>query len=145
MVSIFTAAASITAVLCVSFTSGFVIEQRQMQTNVCGRTRSTSMLTAVAQSQEDDTDQVDTYNQNRRSFLARSFTATLGIATSFNGGSTDSAVAADGQLNDILAQIKEGRTQLESIPDLIKDEKWDAGMSVSYTSSYSNKIPHTYM
>jgi len=94
-----------------------------MQNNVCG-------LTAVAQSQEDDTHQVaftDTSNQNRRSFLTRSFMATLGIATSFNGGSIDAAVAADGKLNDILAQIKEGRTQLESIPDLIKDEKWDAG------------------
>jgi len=38
------------------------------------------------------------------------------------------ALAADGQLSVLLDQIKEGSKQLEAVPDLIKAEKWDAGM-----------------
>jgi hypothetical protein len=63
--------------------------------------------------------------ESRRSFLACSFAATLGIATPFVGSNT--VIAAEGRLQSILGQIKEGREQLECVPDLIKAEKWDGG------------------
>ena len=63
--------------------------------------------------------------KSRRSFVTCSFAATFGIATSFDG--PKAVVAADGNLYVILGQLKEGRDQLECVPDLIKAEKWDAG------------------
>jgi len=63
--------------------------------------------------------------KSRRSYLKRSFVATFGPAFFFH--KTESVLAADEKLDVILDQIKEARKQLESIPDLIKTEKWDAG------------------
>ena len=68
---------------------------------------------------------------SRRSVLKYSFAATFGTAASFIG--PDAVIAADGKLNDILGQIKQGREQLECVPDLIKAEKWDAGKYVTPT------------
>jgi len=58
--------------------------------------------------------------RSRRSFLTYSFAASFGVRP-------DAVIAADGKLNAILGQIKQGRDQLDSVPDLIKAEKWDAG------------------
>ena len=63
--------------------------------------------------------------ESRRSFLTYSFAATFGTTTSFVG--PNSVIAAEGRLGSILGQIKEGREQLECVPDLIKAEKWDGG------------------
>jgi hypothetical protein len=65
----------------------------------------------------------------RRSFLTYSFAATFGIAASFVR--PDAAIAADGKLNAILGQIKQGRDQLECVPDLIEAEKWDASKYIT--------------
>jgi len=53
------------------------------------------------------------------------FTAGTILSTVFDN---KAALAADGQLSVLLDQIKEGSKQLEAVPDLIKAEKWDAGM-----------------
>ena len=64
-------------------------------------------------------------SQKRRKILISPFTATIAVASQ-----NKVALAADddGQLPNLLDQIKEGRQQLEDIPELIKAEKWDAGM-----------------
>ena len=65
-------------------------------------------------------------SQKRRKILIGPFTAaTIAVASQ-----NKVALAADddGQLPKLLDQIKEGRQQLEDIPELIKAEKWDAGM-----------------
>ena len=65
-------------------------------------------------------------SQKRRKILISPFTATITVASQ-----SKVALAADeddGQLPKLLDQIKEGRQQLEDIPELIKAEKWDAGM-----------------
>ena len=38
-----------------------------------------------------------------------------------------SATAVDGKLAELLVDVKKARAQMNDIPDLIKDEKWDAG------------------
>jgi hypothetical protein len=63
--------------------------------------------------------------ESRRSFLASSFAGTFGIVTPFVGPNT--VIASEGKLQSILGQIKEGREQLECVPELIKAEKWDGG------------------
>ena len=63
--------------------------------------------------------------KSRRSFVTCSFAATFGITASFVG--PDAVIAANGKLYVILGKLKEGREQLECVPDLIKAEKWDAG------------------
>ena len=37
------------------------------------------------------------------------------------------AALAEGTLDGLVGQLKEARQQLDDIPDLIKEEKWDAG------------------
>lgn len=64
-------------------------------------------------------------SQLRRSIFTSAVVSTLGAATCFDR--PDAATAADGNLDAMLGQIKEARDQLEVVPDLIKDEKWDAG------------------
>jgi hypothetical protein len=62
--------------------------------------------------------------KSRRSFLTGNIAATMfGIATVIR---PRSVIATGGNLNDLLDQIKEGRDQLEIVPELIKAEKWDA-------------------
>ena len=56
--------------------------------------------------------------QLRRSFLVSSLAALIVRPTVVNG---------EGKLGDILGQLKEARVQLEEVPELIKQEKWDAG------------------
>ena len=63
------------------------------------------------------------FNYNsRRSFLTGNI-AVFGIAAVVR---PSTVIATDGNLSDLLGQIKEGREQLESVPELIKAEKWDA-------------------
>jgi hypothetical protein len=65
-------------------------------------------------------------SQKRRKILISPFTAaTIAVASQNKVALAD---ADDGQLPKLLDQIKEGRQQLEDIPELIKAEKWDAGM-----------------
>lgn len=64
-------------------------------------------------------------SQKRRKILIGPFTATIAVASQSKVALAD---AEDGQLPNLLDQIKEGRQQLEDIPELIKAEKWDAGM-----------------
>ena len=65
-------------------------------------------------------------SQKRRKILIGPFTAaTIAVASQSKAALAD---ADDGQLPKLLDQIKEGRQQLEDIPELIKAEKWDAGM-----------------
>ena len=65
-------------------------------------------------------------SQKRRKILIGPFTAaTIAVASQNKVALAD---ADDGQLPNLLDQIKEGRQQLEDIPELIKAEKWDAGM-----------------
>ncbi len=64
-------------------------------------------------------------SQKRRKILIGPFTAaTIAVASQ----NKVALAADDGQLPKLLDQIKEGRQQLEDIPELIKAEKWDAGM-----------------
>ncbi len=91
------------------------------------------------------------HHESRRSFLACSFVATLGIITPFVGPNT--VIASEGKLQSILFQIKEGREQLECVPDLIKAEKWDGGKYFSQIRNYlpmffissSNFVRHPYL
>ena len=64
-------------------------------------------------------------SQKRRKILISPFTAATFAVVSQN---KVALAADDGQLPKLLDQIKEGRQQLEDIPELIKAEKWDAGM-----------------
>jgi hypothetical protein len=64
-------------------------------------------------------------SQKRRKILIGPFTAATFAVASQN---KVALAADDGQLPKLLDQIKEGRKQLEDIPELIKAEKWDAGM-----------------
>lgn len=88
----------------------------------------------------------------RRSFVAKSIAATLGIAIG-SGFGPGLAIAADGgKLDPLLSQIKEARDQLEGVPDLIKDEKWDGvrailvkpPLSNMWTSGGQNKLLNNY-
>lgn len=63
-------------------------------------------------------------SQNRRSLVIGPIIASVGITCSTI---VDSASAADGNLNQIVAQLKESSKMMEDIPELIKAEKWDAG------------------
>jgi hypothetical protein len=67
-------------------------------------------------------------SKQRRTILSDSvfFTAVGAIFSTAVGNKA--ARAADGQLPKLLDQIKEGRAQLEPIPQLINAEKWDSGM-----------------
>ena len=72
---------------------------------------------------------------HRRSFIANYFAAAIGVtifAVPFN-----EAIAASPE--ELLDQIKQAREQLDTIPDLIKAEKWDAG------KFYICLISFTYM
>lgn len=60
--------------------------------------------------------------QMRRSILIGGILSTVGTIASANV-----AIASGGKLDETLAQIKEANDQLDSIPDLIKAEQWDAG------------------
>ena len=64
-------------------------------------------------------------SQHRRSLVMGPIVASvIGITLS---SSADSASAADGNLNQIVAQLKESSKMMDDIPELIKAEKWDAG------------------
>mmetsp|Transcript_42117 Transcript_42117/g.71983 ORF Transcript_42117/g.71983 Transcript_42117/m.71983 type:complete len:246 (-) Transcript_42117:90-827(-) len=89
------------------------------------------------------------YCQLRRSILTSSLVATFGISACFEG---NVAIAADGKLGALLADIKEARGQLDDVPDLIKAEKWDAvrailvkpPLSTMWTSGGQNKLLNNY-
>ena len=87
--------------------------------------------------------------KSRRSFVTCSFAATFGIAASLEG--PKEVLAADGNLYVILGQLKEGRDQLECVPDLIKAEKWDAGKYFSQDCTVNDSMHvlisywHSYM
>jgi len=64
-------------------------------------------------------------SQKRRKILSGPLiAATIAVASQ----NKVALAADDGQLPKLLDQIKEGKQQLEDIPELIKAEKWDAGM-----------------
>eukprot|EP00571_Detonula_confervacea_P004709 CAMPEP_0172314366 /NCGR_PEP_ID=MMETSP1058-20130122/22356_1 /TAXON_ID=83371 /ORGANISM="Detonula confervacea, Strain CCMP 353" /LENGTH=237 /DNA_ID=CAMNT_0013028217 /DNA_START=40 /DNA_END=756 /DNA_ORIENTATION=+ len=111
---------------CTPFTPVFVQRQKH-QTHF-----SPSVLAAAAASPPPsnviDTSSQESCCQLRRSFLTGSFAAALGIAVCVDR--PNAVVAADENLDSILGQIKEATEQLESIPDLIKTEKWDAARAV---------------
>jgi hypothetical protein len=66
----------------------------------------------------------DASSQRRRSIALSPLVAMLGVSFC-----TDDygAALAEGTLDGLVGQLKEARQQLDDIPDLIKEEKWDAG------------------
>ena len=83
----------------------------------------------AASSSSNNVDECTISSQKRRTILSRSLIVTAGTILSTSVVDNKIAhAAADGQLNVLLDQIKEGSKQLEAIPDLIKAEQWDAGM-----------------
>lgn len=73
--------------------------------------------------------------QLRRSFVANSLAFTYGIVGCVGH---PNAAFADGNLGAMLDQIKEARAQLDSVPDLIKEEKWDAVRAILIKPPLSN-------
>jgi hypothetical protein len=71
-----------------------------------------------------------TANERNYKYSRRSFVTDNSIAVTVFGIAAvvrpSTVIATDGNLRDLLGQIKEGREQLESVPELIKAEKWDA-------------------
>lgn len=85
--------------------------------------QTTRVLTMTSYAHINATAHERTY-QSRRSFLAGNIAATMFGIPAVVRPST--VIATDGNLSDLLDQIKEGRDQLDSVPELIKAEKWDA-------------------
>lgn len=67
----------------------------------------------------------DTPDWQRRSIITNVLVAAVGTSTCFT--MPQSATAVDGKLAELLVDVKKARAQMNDIPDLIKDEKWDAG------------------
>lgn len=108
---------------CTPFTQKISTVQRQKYQTIF----SPLVLAATASSPPSngiDTSSQESCCQPRRSFIARSFAASLGVAVCVDR--PNAAIATDGNLDSKLGQIKEATEQLESIPELIKTEKWDA-------------------
>lgn len=66
----------------------------------------------------------DTPDWQRRSIITNVLVAAVGTSTCLM---PQSATAVDGKLAELLVDVKKARAQMNDIPDLIKDEKWDAG------------------
>ena len=83
---------------------------------------------------------------NNGALQRRLFLQTCGISTAMI--SCDAAFAKTDNLPTTLLQIKEARTQLEPVPNLIKEEKWPNNFiqQMFYLESYyfDNCIVHTY-
>ena len=65
-------------------------------------------------------------DESRRSFITDSFAAATFVGTTFSFRPYQ-AIADTVIKLDVLAQVKDARSQMDDIPDLIKAEKWDAG------------------
>lgn len=85
----------------------------------------------------DDTQKVLHGEQDRRSILQQSLSSTL---LSFSLFTPDFVYAADdgGNLVTLSAKLKQARVQLDSIPQLIKDQKWDSVRAVLITPPLSD-------
>lgn len=85
---------------------------------------------------------------NNGALQRRLFLQTCGISTAMI--SCDAAFAKTDNLPTTLLQIKEARTQLEPVPNLIKEEKWDAVRAIlikpplSDCWTKSSKLLNTY-
>mmetsp|Transcript_36647 Transcript_36647/g.76898 ORF Transcript_36647/g.76898 Transcript_36647/m.76898 type:complete len:240 (-) Transcript_36647:258-977(-) len=157
MVSTTKAALSIAIVACIqSQCTSFVPEsatRRQKLVYNPKQFATSVQLAAATPASKDDIDlgksSLEPHCQHRRSVIASSLAFTFGIVTCFN---ENVALAADGKLDELLGQIKEARGQLESVPDLIKAEKWDAVRAVlvkpplsnMWTTGGQNKLLNNY-
>jgi len=75
----------------------------------------------------------------RRRFLVMSpIVASFGIIVTNFGN--DEAFAADGTLDRIVGQLKEASRMLDTVPDLIKAEKWDSGECYNFIQSITGGI-----
>jgi len=75
---------------------------------------------------------------DRRSFLQVTAAATCGVANSLLFAQVcEAATVAPPPLPKVLSQIEEARSQLEPIPALIKQEKWDTVRSILVTPPLS--------
>ena len=113
---------------CTSFVPQSVKQRHKLVVDPTHVSTSVQLLAAATPSPPSngiDTSSPEPDCQLRRSILTSSLVATFGIASCFDENNV--AIAADGKLDEILDQVKEAREQLESVPDLIKDEKWDSG------------------
>ena len=71
----------------------------------------------------DDDNSCTVSRPSRRSILISPIVVSLGLALTTEG---NTAFATDGNLNQIVGQLKASSQMLDEIPDLIKAEKWDA-------------------
>ncbi|KAL7535013.1 hypothetical protein ACHAWF_006114 [Thalassiosira exigua] len=134
MVSSRRASFSIAAVACIpsqctpfklGFSSPFRSSSALQELVVDPTHASSSVMQVTAPTSLKEMDTVlDPHCKLRRSLISNCLAATFGVAASVIR--PNSAIAADEKLDAILARIKEAREQLESVPDLIKDEKWDS-------------------
>ena len=75
----------------------------------------------------------------RRSFLGRVVPLTAGVAATFMQTPNALAVAADKEdFSSLLSKIKEARSQLDPIPSLIQEEKWDSVRAILITPPLSD-------
>ena len=73
----------------------------------------------------------------RRNFLGKWIPLTAGVATTLMRA--PNALAADKEdFSSLLSKVKEARGQLDPIPTLIKEEKWDSVRAILITPPLSD-------
>ena len=76
-------------------------------------------------------------NMRRRNFLGKWIPLTAGVATTLMRA--PNALAADKEdFSSLLSKVKENRSQLDPIPTLIKEEKWDSVRAILITPPLSD-------
>ena len=88
-----------------------------------------SRIAIDATLQKREFDSSPLYETKRRDFLEKAISSSAG-AIIFS--ITDKAYAKS-DANEIISQLKQARSQLDPVPDLIKEEKWDSVRAILIT------------
>lgn len=121
-----------------TITAFATIHSRNLQICKNDQSYSEKKLTTLKEHVEksDDTLIVDMNLQQRRTFLykvAASSARLSALSFANNLVVRKSAWAKPSEIDALLGQLKEARAQLEPVPNLIKEEKWDAVRAILIT------------
>lgn len=116
----------------IHFTTTKAFSVGDSQTTI-GGSSSTSRFNEFTLKCYDDERNVDTNLHQRRRFLSEVVSSSASLSGLFLISNANPAVAKSSEIDSLLTQLKEARAQLEPVPALIKEEKWDSVRAVLIT------------
>ena len=76
---------------------------------------------------------LDTNVHQRRRFFSKVVSSSTSLSGLFFVSNANLAVAKSSEIDSVLKQLKEARAQLDPVPSLIKEEKWDSVRAILIT------------